>query len=181
MGWEWDVLNFIQEHMRSELLDSVMPALTSLGNGGMVWILLCVCLLIGRKHRRAGIVLAVAMAVDALLCNGLLKPIIGRARPFDVNPDILLLIAPPGDFSFPSGHTAVSFAAVAALYLCREKYWYLGAFLAVAIAFSRLYLYVHYPTDILGGMVVGTASGIIAFQACKKAEAAWRFQKERRG
>ena len=106
--------------------------------------------------------------MDVIICNLILKNAVARIRPFDVNPAVELLIAKPGDYSFPSGHTAASFAAVTALYLAKEKYWYLALILSIAIAFSRLYLYVHYPTDILGGLVVGIGSGILAYLILKK-------------
>lgn len=168
MAWEFAVLDFIQKNMRNGILDTIMPMITSLGNGGIVWILLAVCLLISRKYRRTGVVLLAAILIETVLCNGILKPLIARPRPFDANPGIELLIAPPGDASFPSGHTALAFAAVFALALSRERYWYLAAVLAVLIAFSRMYLYVHYPTDILGGIAVGAVSGMAAYAVLGK-------------
>ena len=83
-----------------------------------------------------------------------------RIRPCDVNQTVQLLIARPADYSFPSGHTAASFAAVAALYFAgAKKWWKITLPLAILMAFSRMYLYVHYPTDVLGGMIVGCVAG----------------------
>ena len=94
--------------------------------------------------------------VDIILCNGLLKHLFARIRPCEINTAAQLLIPEPADFSFPSEHTAASFAAVTALFLAGEKrLWKIALPVAMLIAFSRLYLYVHYPTDILGGMVTG--------------------------
>lgn len=105
-----------------------------------------------------------ALCVDLVLCNGILKNLFGRIRPCDVNTQIQLLIARPHDFSFPSGHTAASFTAVAALYFSGKKRLLKPAMaLACLIAFSRLYLYVHYPTDILGEILVGVAAGYIGY------------------
>lgn len=94
-----------------------------------------------------------------------LKPLIARIRPFDVNSAIQLIVAKPHDYSFPSGHTAASFTAVMALYLAGEKkLWKIALVLAVLIAFSRLYLYVHYPTDVLGGIITGAIAGYIGYK-----------------
>lgn len=103
-----------------------------------------------------------ALVLDVILCNGILKPLFARVRPCDVNTTIQLLVPRPSDYSFPSGHTAASFAAVTALFFAGEKnLWKPALVLAVLIAFSRLYLYVHYPTDILGGIAVGVICGYV--------------------
>lgn len=126
----------------------------------MIWILLAAVLLIIPRTRKSGLIMAAALCVDLVLCNSIMKPAFARIRPFDVNTAVSLLVARPGDFSFPSGHTAASFTAVAALYFAgKGKLWKPALLLAVLIAFSRLYLYVHYPTDILGGMAVGVIAG----------------------
>lgn len=97
-----------------------------------------------------------------IVCNGLLKNLVARTRPCDVNTAIQLLISHPTDYSFPSGHTAASFTAVAALYFSGDKkIWKAAIVLGTLIAFSRMYLYVHYPTDILGGALIGIFSGFV--------------------
>lgn len=156
------ILDWIQS-MRTPVGDAVIPAITKLGDAGMIWILLAVVLLIIPKTRKSGAILAAALCVDVILCNGILKNLFGRIRPCDVNTSVQLLIARPDDFSFPSGHTAASFAAAAALMLAGErKIWVPVLALAIVIAFSRLYLYVHYPTDILGGIAVGIFAGYVS-------------------
>lgn len=155
------ILEWIQS-IRTPIGDMVMPLITRLGDAGAVWILLAVILLVIPKTRKSGAVLVAALCVDVILCNGILKNLFGRVRPCDINTSLPLLIARPDDFSFPSGHTAASFAAVEALRLVGEKkLWKPALLLAVLIAFSRLYLYVHYPTDILGGVIVGIIAGHI--------------------
>lgn len=123
--------------------------------------------------------MAAALIADAILCNGILKPLVGRIRPCDINTSIQLLIARPVDFSFPSGHTAASFAAAAALYFSDEKgLWKPVLVLACLIAFSRLYLYVHYPTNIIGGVLVGSFAGYLGYQVIIKGMAASENRKK---
>lgn len=163
MGIELHILDAIQS-IRTPIGDVLMPLISKLGDAGAIWILLAVILIIIPKTRKSGAILAAALLVDLILCNGLLKNLVRRVRPCDVNTSVQLLIARPHDFSFPSGHTAASFAAVAALFFAGEKkMWGPALVLAVLIAFSRMYLYVHYPTDILGGMIVGIVSGYIGY------------------
>lgn len=176
-GMEIRILDWIQ-NLRTPVMDKIMLFITGLGDAGMIWILLAVFLLVIPRTRRSGAILAAALCVDAVLCNGILKQLFGRTRPFDVNTSIQLLLAPPGDFSFPSGHTAASFAAATSLFLAKERHlWKPVLVLAVLIAFSRLYLYVHYPTDILGGIAVGIVAGYLSYAAVHKAV---RWKEKRR-
>ena len=164
MGIELQFLNLIQE-IRTTFLDVFMSNVTKLGNVGFIWILLTIILLVIPKTRKSGVILAAALIVDLILCNVILKPLVARIRPFDVNTAIQLIIAKPQDYSFPSGQTAASVASVVALYLAGEKrLWKIALILACFIAFSRMYLYVHYPTDVLGGAVVGVISGYIGYK-----------------
>lgn len=167
MEWELRMLDALQS-IRTPLGDMIMSQITALGNGGILWIILACVLLAFPKTRNIGFVVAVALCWDLVLCNGILKNLFARIRPFDVNTSIELLISKPKDYSFPSGHTAASFAAVAGLYFSGgRKLWKIALPIALAIAFSRLYLYVHYPTDILGGALVGILSGYAGYQTVK--------------
>lgn len=161
-------LDFLQT-IHTPLLDKILAFITSLGNAGIIWIVLAVVLLIFPKTRKTGIIVAAALLMDLVLCNLILKNLVARVRPYDVNTAIAILIKKPLDFSFPSGHTAASFAAMTALFLAKmKKAWIAALVLAVLIAFSRLYFYVHYPTDVLGGAVVGILSGIIGYTIVEK-------------
>lgn len=170
-------LNFLQT-IHTPLLDKILAFITSLGNAGIIWIVLAVVLLILPKTRKTGIIVAAALLMDLVLCNLILKNLVARVRPYDINTAIAILIKKPLDFSFPSGHTAASFAAMTALFLAKmKKIWIAALVLAVLIAFSRLYFYVHYPTDVLGGAVVGILSGIIGYAIVEKIDKRRRTAK----
>ena len=158
-SFEFAVLDWIQANLRSPIMDLLMTAITTLGNHGLVWLIPAGILLLTPKHRKAGVAVLAGLALEVVCCNLVLKPLVGRIRPCDVNPAVQLLVARPDDFSFPSGHTGASFAAVSALYFSRSRLWIPSLILAVLIAFSRLYLYVHYPTDILAGALLGIMTG----------------------
>lgn len=158
-GVELAVLDWIQANLRCGFLDAVLPPVSDLCRHGEVWILLAAVLLAIRRTRHQGAAVACGLALDLVACNLLLKPLFGRLRPFAVNPEVLLLVPPPSDGSFPSGHTAASFAAVSALRAAKSPLWRPALGLATVIAFSRLYLYVHWPTDVLAGVLLGAAVG----------------------
>ena len=158
-SFELSILDFIQNHLRCSFLDALLPPITHLADHGEVWILLALVLLLIRKKRRSGLAVSGALVLDLVSCNLLIKPLVGRIRPFAVNPAVTLLVKPPLDASFPSGHTAASFAAVGALYFMGDPLWKPALALALVIAFSRLYLYVHWPSDVLGGLLLGLLVG----------------------
>ena len=159
LSFEFAILDWIQANLRDPVLDLLMPAITTLGNSGLIWIILAGILLFMPKYRKVGMAVLTGLVLEAVCCNLVLKPLVARIRPCDVNPVVQLLVPRPDDFSFPSGHTGASFAAVAALYASRNRLWILSLTLAVFIAFSRLYLYVHYPSDVLAGVVIGIMTG----------------------
>ena len=168
MSWEIEFLNSIQHLLRNEFLDAVMPFISSLGNAGIFWILLTVVLLIIPKTRKAGVASAIALVLMLVTGNMILKPLIARLRPFTVNTAIELLIPPPSDFSFPSGHTCASFVSATAILKNNRRLGIPAIILAVLIAFSRLYLYVHYPTDVFFGLLLGILAGLIGNFAAGK-------------
>lgn len=160
---ELEILNFIQTHFRTIPGDYIMIFLSTLGNAGAIWIVLTGILICVKKTRKTGYMAAGALVTEAVLCNLILKILIARQRPFDANPGITLLIAKPGDYSFPSGHTAAAFAVITALFLAgNKKLGMVFGIVGAGIAYSRLYLYVHYPTDVLGGLIIGILSGVLA-------------------
>ena len=158
-----NILLFIQNHIRQEWMDWFWKGITHLGDAGISWIILAILLLIPKRTRKAGIAAALALAVSALITNVALKNVIARTRPYEVIQGLHLMIEKQRDYSFPSGHTSASFAAAYAIYCTKPvipKKWGIAALvLATLIALSRLYVGVHYPTDVLGGLVVGLFSG----------------------
>ena len=142
--------------------DAVMLFFTRLGNAGFVWIALAAILLLFRRTRKAGCAMATALVLYLVAGDCILKPLFARPRPCDVNTAITILVKRPHGHSFPSGHTASAFAAAFALWLQNRKLGVPALMLAAFIAFTRLYLYVHFPTDVLGGLVLGLALGALA-------------------
>ena len=170
MNIELKILDWFQT-LHTPVLDKFMTSVTKLGNAGIFWIILTVLFLLIPKMRKTGVVMAAALIIDLLLCNVLLKNLVARTRPYDVITGIQLLVAKLRDYSFPSGHTAASFASAAALYFVGEKkLWKPALVLACLIAVSRLYLYVHYPTDVLGGVVIGIIAGYLGYRLVKVLE-----------
>lgn len=154
------ILDFIRQNLTCGFLDAVVPILTKLGDGGCFWIALTLLLLIPKKTRRVGFAMAAALVLDLLLCNVCLKPLVARTRPYALR-QVTLLIPKPTDYSFPSGHTAASFAAAGAMLFMKARGRWPALALAFLIGLSRLYLYVHFPTDVLGGVVVGLLCGCL--------------------
>lgn len=168
MNIELSILDWIQT-LHMPFLDKIMVFITRLGDAGIIWIVLSIVLLLIPKTRKSGAVMVAALVVDVLLCNIVLKNLVARTRPYDVNTGVHLLVAKLHDYSFPSGHTAASFASVTALYLAGEKkLWKFALVLACLIAISRLYLYVHYPTDVFGGILFGVISGYLGYRKVLK-------------
>lgn len=149
------VLLFIKDNMHSFAMDRAMIFFTSIGNSGLIWIFAAIILLISKKHRKTGIVLAISLILGAVLGEAIIKNIVQRPRPCVNIPAADMLIAKPLSYSFPSGHTTSSFAAAGVLAKYYRGYapWFF--IMAAIIAFSRLYLYVHYPSDVLAGIILG--------------------------
>ena len=154
------VLDWIQENLRCGFLDTVTPFITGLAEYGMLWIILALCLMIYPKTRKAGAAVAIALVLELIRCSGILKPLFARPRPYLYRPELELLVPKPWDFSFPSGHAAASFSAACALAAMRQRGWLVALGLSVLIGLTRLYLFVHYPTDVLAGALLGLLCGL---------------------
>ena len=161
-SFEIGILHSLHDALQCAFLDTLMPIITRLANSGIFWIMLALLLLFFKKTRRAGITMGIALTLGLVFGNLLLKPLIARVRPYDFDPSIVLLIPKEKDFSFPSGHTLASFEGAVSLILYHKKSGIAAVVLASLIAFSRLYLMVHYPLDVITGVILGTAFAFIA-------------------
>lgn len=165
MELDGNILLWIQEYVRQDFMDVFWTSVTKLGNAGWFWIALTVLLLIFPKTRPVGVASALALLIGALITNVALKNLVARTRPYEVVEGLQILIAKPKDFSFPSGHSCASFAAAMVyLKMLPKRYGIPAVVLATLIAFSRLYVGVHYPTDVLVGIAIGCFA---AWAACK--------------
>lgn len=163
MDFEFAILDFIAK-LHTDFGDWFLPFVSSFGNGGIGWIILAIMLSFIPRYRKAGLTVGLALIFCLLIGTLTLKPFIARMRPYTYFPEMTLLIPPLNDFSFPSGHTFASFAAATALFLRHRLLGCTAFLLAVTIAFSRLYMYVHFPSDVLAGAILGIASGWIAYK-----------------
>ena len=162
--WEQEMLLWIQNNIRNDVLTPVMVGITTLGNGGAVWLLFSIGLLFHKKTRQVGILSLCALGMSFIINNVMLKNLVARSRPCDVINGLNCLIQRPKDFSFPSGHTGSSFASGVVLFLgLPKKYSFLFLILAGLIGFSRLYVGVHYPSDVFGGAVIGIVIAISVY------------------
>ena len=155
-------------NIHTDLLDKIMIGLTYLGEKGIFWIIISVILLFNSKTRKCGIFMLVAMTIGLIIGNGLIKNLVARERPCWIDNTINLLIANPKDFSFPSGHTLASFEAAVTIFLFNKKIGIPTIILATLIGFSRLYLFVHFPSDVLGGTILGTVIAVSVYFAGNK-------------
>lgn len=166
---DFAVLNYIQEHFRCGFFDFLMPFLSHIAEAGIVWIVIAIAMMFFKKSRRCGILMLISMALTLLIGEFIIKNIVCRVRPCNVNTTIEMLVKRPSSYSFPSGHTGSSFAAAMSICLNKKWYWGLTAILfAALIGFSRMYLYVHYPTDVLAGMALGMLIAVIVWAIAKK-------------
>ena len=167
-AFEFAILDWIQANMRCTALDFLMPVVSNLAAYGFIWVVIGVILILTRKYRLCGFTEVIGLGAGSLLNNLLIKNLIARPRPVWLNPDVEILVRIPTDYSFPSGHTAASFTAATVLLCYDRRFGIPAVILACLIAFSRLYLYVHFPTDILAGIFFGILVGILSIVVLKK-------------
>lgn len=163
MDWELDFIKFIAENCRNMWADIIMGTVTTLGNYGGVWIVMCIVLAVFKRTRKMGLCVALSLVIVLVSVNAVLKPCVDRQRPFEIESELAesIDIALPDDGSFPSGHTAAAFAAAAAVLRYNRKWGVAVSVCAVVMGMSRLYFAVHFPSDVAAGAVVGICAGVV--------------------
>lgn len=165
-----NILLWIQENLRSDWLTPVVIFITRLGNAGMIWIILALGLLLPKKTRREGLMCTVALVMMLVLNNMFLKNLVARTRPYEVVHGLVSLVGNMRDFSFPSGHTAAAFSVASVVfYKCPKWLWIPVMLLAALMGFSRLYVGVHYPTDVIFAVLEGFFIGYVAGRVVESA------------
>ena len=165
-SFDLPILDWIAANLKCGFLDWLMPIITLFGEAGIFWIALSVFFLLFPKYRKMGLGMGFALIIGLLICNVTLKPLVARIRPYDYQLQIFgreipLLVERLHDYSFPSGHTLASMECAVVMLRNRKKLGIPAFVLAILIAFSRLYLYVHYPTDVLVAILMGVGIGFL--------------------
>ena len=165
---DFAIIDFIQETMRCQFLDYVMAFFSYLGEAGGIWLISAIIMMCFRKTRATGVMVVCAVAIGFVIGEIGLKNIVDRLRPFVQNPEVIPAIKPPSGYSFPSGHSCSSFAAATVLIVRDKKFGIPAIIVASLIAFSRLYNYVHFPSDVLGGILLGVMCAVVTLIFFKK-------------
>ena len=182
LSFDLPILDWIQANLQSGFMDKFMPFITIFGDAGIFWMVCSALLLLFPKTRKTGLGMFFAMMIGLIVCNITLKPMVARIRPYDLQAElgvtIRLLCDAQHDFSFPSGHTIASFEAAVVLLKNSKKMGIPAMILAVLISFSRMYLYVHYPTDVLASVILGSLFALIGDAIAAKVAPKLRFGKK---
>ncbi len=169
LEWDASILLWIQENMRTDLMTTIMKAITRLGDAGSLWVVLSIVLLVINKTRKVGAASAVSLILTFVVVNVGIKNLVARTRPYEVIDGLVSLVGKQSDFSFPSGHSAHAFAVgVVILIMMPRKIGVPIFVISVLMAFSRLYVGVHYPTDVIAGAFLGTLMALVGVYVVNK-------------
>ncbi|MCR5147809.1 MAG: phosphatase PAP2 family protein [Eubacterium sp.] len=167
MAWEAEFLNSMS-NLRSPVMDKIMWFFSVIGNGGILPIALTIILLIFVKTRKIGVEAVISLLLTFIIANLIIKNAVDRARPYETYTYLESLIGKMVDSSFPSGHAANTFAVAVAILLNNRKIGIPVTIVAVIMAFSRMYNVVHYPTDVIAGILIGTVIAVAVHFIAKK-------------
>ena len=166
--FDFSILNSIQEKFRGNVMDKAVPFITKFGDKGIFWLTCGTVLIFTKKYRKCGVAMISAISGGFVIGNLIIKNAVKRSRPCWISPLSDMLIAVPSDYSFPSGHSTASFAGAVVLFRYNRKLGIPALALASLVAFSRMYLYAHFPTDVVAGSLLGIAMGTMAVKATEK-------------
>ncbi len=162
LNLDFAILDWVAAHLQNPVFDALSVALSFLGDYAVPWLVLAAVLLFMPKYRKWAVVMLIALALEVICTDVLIKTLVARPRPFLLNPNARLIVSPPDSFSFPSGHSGSSFACAVTLCFSKKKrFWIPALSLALLTALSRIYLYVHYPSDVVAGMILGTLCALV--------------------
>ena len=167
MDFEFQILNYIQEHCRSGIMDVLMSIVSIMGKLSWMWVVLAIILLIIKKTRKCGVTLTIDLIFNFVAGNLIIKPIVSRIRPCVLNRTVQMVSSIPFDASFPSGHTLFAFGAATIIFIYNKGLGVLAYLFAMVMAFSRMYLYMHFPTDVLLGGIFGIIFAVIVYSLQK--------------
>lgn len=176
---ELKILDFIRDNLGCAFLDCFMKIVTRFGYLGIFWIATALVLVFTKKYRKTGIAMGVALILGLAIGNGVIKNIFDRMRPYDFKEGMreLLIVKPEHDSSFPSGHSLACFEAATVLMLTDKKLGIPALVIAILVALSRMYLYVHYPTDVLAGSAFGVLFGFAGYYIVEYAVKTYKAKK----
>ncbi|MGN1044678.1 MAG: phosphatase PAP2 family protein [Candidatus Methanomethylophilaceae archaeon] len=158
MDWDAGVLFWIRDNMSCGFLDAVMPIVSKICTADIVWFAAALLMICDRRTRKAGTFMLLALLISVVISNLVLKPAVGRLRPYDAL-DVPIIVSPSAEYSFPSGHaTGVTVVASVLLMSGYRRTGCCMCVFAAIVMFSRMYLFMHYPTDIIGGVFAGIAA-----------------------
>ena len=168
-NFDRSILLFIQNNVRVTAMNQLVTFITHLGNAGILWIALTLLMLCFQKTRRTGVTCAISMVIGLIVANLILKNWVARVRPYVTIEELELMIEPQKDWSFPSGHATNSFACGWVMFRTMKKRYGVPALvMAILITLSRIYVGVHYPTDILAGTAIGICAAEAAIALVKQ-------------
>ena len=166
---EGKILIWIQDNLRVSWLNPIIKGITYLGEAGWFWIVLSILLIIWKKYRTVGVVSLISLVFSFLVNTIIIKHIFNRVRPYDAVEGLTRLVGKQPDSSFPSGHTTAAFSvAIVLLLLMPKKFGVPSLILAVLVMFSRLYVGVHYPTDVLTALILTTIYTVVIVMIYRK-------------
>lgn len=157
-------IEFIYTYIQTPFLDNIMLVISKLGSGGAIWFLIAIALVLSKQYRNTGWLVLCSLVVALMLSEGLLKNLVQRPRPFMEVSQLKLILEPPTSYSFPSAHASMAFAVLTSLVGSLRNPWIIAGLIifGLSMAFSRLYLLLHYPSDIIGGIIIGIFSALVA-------------------